>query len=239
MRRVVITGLGMVSPLACGVEETWSRLIAGESGAGRITRFDASSLATHDRLRGAAAATGRRHLQPRRLDVDEGAAQGRHLHPLRAWRRPQQAVEDSGWMPEDEADRERTGVIDRLRDRRAAVDRGDDADPEGEGAAARLAVLHPGRADQPLLRAGVDPLRLQGAEPCGRDRLLHRRARHRRRGAADPVRRRRRDDRRRRRGGDLRDRHRRLQRLQGAVDELQRRAGAGRAGPTTATATAS
>jgi len=46
MRRVVVTGLGMVSPLACGVEETWSRLLAGQSGAGTITRFDASHLAT-------------------------------------------------------------------------------------------------------------------------------------------------------------------------------------------------
>ena len=44
MRRVVVTGLGMVSPLATGVEETWSRMIAGQSGAGRITRFDASDL---------------------------------------------------------------------------------------------------------------------------------------------------------------------------------------------------
>jgi 3-oxoacyl-[acyl-carrier-protein] synthase II len=44
MRRVVITGLGMVSPLATGVEETWSRLLAGQTGAGMITRFDASDL---------------------------------------------------------------------------------------------------------------------------------------------------------------------------------------------------
>ena len=46
MRRVVITGLGMLTPLACGVEETWSRLIAGQSGAGMITRFDASQVVT-------------------------------------------------------------------------------------------------------------------------------------------------------------------------------------------------
>ena len=46
MRRVVVTGLGMVTPLACGVEETWSRLLAGQSGAGLITRFDASNVLT-------------------------------------------------------------------------------------------------------------------------------------------------------------------------------------------------
>ncbi|MFN3992119.1 MAG: beta-ketoacyl-ACP synthase II [Tabrizicola flagellatus] len=46
MRRVVVTGLGMVTPLACGVEETWSRLIAGQSGASTITKFDTSNVVT-------------------------------------------------------------------------------------------------------------------------------------------------------------------------------------------------
>ena len=45
MRRVVITGLGMVSPLACGVKPSWERLINAESGIGRIESFDVSDLA--------------------------------------------------------------------------------------------------------------------------------------------------------------------------------------------------
>jgi len=45
MRRVVVTGLGLVTPLGGSVEQTWSRLIAGQSGAATITRFDASDYA--------------------------------------------------------------------------------------------------------------------------------------------------------------------------------------------------
>lgn len=43
-RRIVVTGLGLVTPLACGVKETWEKLIASESGLGRIVAFDPSDL---------------------------------------------------------------------------------------------------------------------------------------------------------------------------------------------------
>jgi 3-oxoacyl-[acyl-carrier-protein] synthase II len=45
MRRVVITGLGLVTPLGCGVEATWSRLLAGQSGARRVEEFEVADIA--------------------------------------------------------------------------------------------------------------------------------------------------------------------------------------------------
>ena len=45
MRRVVVTGLGLVSPVGCGVETAWSNIIAGKSGASLIEHFDVSDLA--------------------------------------------------------------------------------------------------------------------------------------------------------------------------------------------------
>jgi len=44
MRRVVVTGLGLVTPLACGVEESWSRLLAGRNGARRVTEFEVDDI---------------------------------------------------------------------------------------------------------------------------------------------------------------------------------------------------
>jgi 3-oxoacyl-[acyl-carrier-protein] synthase II len=110
MRRVVITGLGMVTPLASGVEETWSRLLAGQSGARTITRFDASHLATTyaceiprgDGTNGTFNPDD--WMEPKeQRKVDEFI--------IYAMAAAEQAVRDSGWAPTDTASQERTGVM--------------------------------------------------------------------------------------------------------------------------------
>ncbi|MEZ7813484.1 MAG: 3-oxoacyl-[acyl-carrier-protein] synthase II [Paracoccaceae bacterium] len=110
MRRVVVTGLGMVTPLACGVEETWSRLISSQSGAGPITRFDAANCTTQYAceipLGNGVDGTFNPNnwMEPReQRKVDDFI-----LYGITA---AVQAVRDSGWEPHTEEDRCRTGVM--------------------------------------------------------------------------------------------------------------------------------
>ncbi len=110
MRRVVVTGLGLVTPLADGVEETWTRLLAGKSGARKIQAFDASHLATDYacEVRRGDGSDGTfnadRYMEPK----DQRKVDDFILYGIAA---AQQAVEDSGWVPQTEEDRHRTGVL--------------------------------------------------------------------------------------------------------------------------------
>ena len=110
MRRVVVTGLGMVSPLADGVEATWERLLKGQSGAGPITKFNASDVVT------------KYACEVPIGDGTDGTFNADAYMPLKEQRKiddfiifgmaaAQQAVEDSGWKPEDKEDLIRTGVM--------------------------------------------------------------------------------------------------------------------------------
>lgn len=110
MRRVVVTGLGMVTPLACGVEETWSRIIAGESGAGTITRFDASHLQTDYacEIPLGDGSDGTFNPDDTMAPKDRRKVDDFILYGMAA---ADQAVKDAGWQPEDEESRLRTGVM--------------------------------------------------------------------------------------------------------------------------------
>ncbi|ADO42289.1 3-oxoacyl-(acyl-carrier-protein) synthase 2 [Ketogulonicigenium vulgare Y25] len=162
MRRVVVTGLGLVTPLADGVEESWSRLLDGQSGAGPIKQFDASHLATTyacevplgDGTDGTFNAD--RYMEPK----DQRKVDDFIIFGVAA---AQQAVEDSGWVPQTDEDRFRTGVmigsgIGGLKSiAETAPPRRSD---QGKGGAPRLAFLYSGRADQPDLGSGRDQTRL-------------------------------------------------------------------------------
>ena len=110
MRRVVVTGLGMVSPLACGVEETWKRLISGENAANTITRFNADNFSTNyaceipfgDGSNGTFNPTDWMEAKERRK-VDDFILYGMAAADM--------AVADSGWLPKKEEDFHRTGVM--------------------------------------------------------------------------------------------------------------------------------
>ena len=109
MRRVVVTGLGMVTPLGVGVDHNWSQILAGKSGIGRITNFEIDDIACQ--IAGQVPGAD----EPGGLDLDD------FIDPREQRRMDrfiqlgvvaaQLAVEDSGWMPEDVEAQNRTGVM--------------------------------------------------------------------------------------------------------------------------------
>ena len=109
MRRVVVTGMGMVTPLGSGVDHNWSQIIAGKSGISRIEGFDVSDISCQiaGQVPGTDAVGG--------LDLDnwidprEQRKQDRfiQLGLVAAC----QAIEDSDWKPQDRESQNRTGVM--------------------------------------------------------------------------------------------------------------------------------
>ncbi|MEA2837834.1 MAG: 3-oxoacyl-[acyl-carrier-protein] synthase [Bradyrhizobium sp.] len=110
MRRVVVTGLGMVSPLGCGVEPTWKRILNSESGAKKIDTFDVADL------------TSRIACVVPRGDGSNGSFNpDQWMEPkdqrkvddfvIFAMCAAKQALDDAGWHPGSEEDRCATGVM--------------------------------------------------------------------------------------------------------------------------------
>jgi 3-oxoacyl-[acyl-carrier-protein] synthase II len=110
MRRVVVTGLGMVTPLGCGVENTWQRILAGKSGIGRIEKFEVSDLPCQiagqiplgDGSDGTFNAD--QWMEPKeRRKVDDFI--------LFAMSAARQALDDAGWHPRQYEDQIASGVL--------------------------------------------------------------------------------------------------------------------------------
>jgi len=110
MRRVVITGFGMVTPLACGVEATWQRIITSKSGIKRVDAFEVSDLPC--KIAGSI---------PRGDGTDGTYNPDQWMEPkeqrkvdhfiVYAMAAAKQAVEDSGWSPTTDEDQWATGVM--------------------------------------------------------------------------------------------------------------------------------
>ncbi len=110
MRRVVITGLGMVTPLGCGVESTWKRLLEGRSGAARVEGFNVSDLACKIAC-----------LIPRGDGSDGTYNPDQWMDPkdqrkvdpfiVYAMAAAREALEDAGWKPTSYEDQTRSGVL--------------------------------------------------------------------------------------------------------------------------------
>jgi 3-oxoacyl-[acyl-carrier-protein] synthase II len=109
-RRVVVTGMGIASPLGLGVPHVWNQLIEGKSGIGAIQSFDVTDLPA--KIAGQVPAGTRAEgglTLSEFVPVKDQKKMDRFIHL--AMVAAIEAVEDSGWMPEDEPDREATGVM--------------------------------------------------------------------------------------------------------------------------------
>jgi len=110
MRRVVVTGLGMVSPLGCGVEPTWKRILSGESGARKIDTFDVSDLTSRIACvipRGDGS-NGTFNPDQWMEPKDQRKVDDFIVFAMCAAR---QALDDANWHPSTEEDRCATGTM--------------------------------------------------------------------------------------------------------------------------------
>ena len=110
MRRVVVTGLGLVTPLGVGVEYTWAKLLRGESGVRSIQSFDVSDLPAK-----IAGQLPRGETKDGNFNADDWVEpkEQRRMDPfiIYAMAAAQQAIEDSGARPTTEDEKERMGVM--------------------------------------------------------------------------------------------------------------------------------
>ena len=109
LRRVVITGLGMVSPLGVGVAHNWSRLIKGDSGLGTITHFDPSDMPCKVAGQVPVGDGPGRFVLDRYVEIKEQKKMDIFIYFAIA--AADEAMKDSGYVPVDDEARERAGVM--------------------------------------------------------------------------------------------------------------------------------
>ncbi len=109
-KRIVITGMGLVTPLGVGVAPVWERLITGQSGVRTNRRFDTAALPT--RIAGLVPDIAD---DPTGLDVDATVSPKERrkmdLFTIYALASAEQALAEADWRPENEADKERTATV--------------------------------------------------------------------------------------------------------------------------------
>ncbi|MGD1887850.1 MAG: beta-ketoacyl-ACP synthase II [Cohaesibacteraceae bacterium] len=107
---IVITGMGVVTPLGCGVDAVWERLLSGRSGLGPVDRFDVSDLAT--RIGGLVPD---RKDDPAGLDVEAVVSikdrKKIDLFTLYALAAAEEALAQSGWHPQTQDEKDRTATL--------------------------------------------------------------------------------------------------------------------------------
>ena len=212
-RRVVVTGIGLVSSVGIGTGANWDALLAGRSGIGRITRFDVTQFATQ-------IAGEVKDFDPQQF-VEKKDVKKMDIFIQYAIAASQFAMDDSGLVVTPGHRRSHRGVH-RLGHRRF-LDHRTGAPGAARGRASQdLALLHPLGDHQSRLGPGVDPLRRQGPQLGDLHGLLGLGTRDRRRVRDDQTRRRRRDDRGRIGSGHHAHGGRRVWRHAGAVDPQRR-----------------
>src|SRR5215831_1299372 len=110
MRRVVVTGLGMVTPLGCGVDVTWRRLLAGESGARRIDTFDVSDIPAKIACTIPRGDGSDGTYNPDQWMEPKEQRKVDHFIVF-AMCAARQALEDAAWKPATDDDQAATGVL--------------------------------------------------------------------------------------------------------------------------------